>query len=348
MKPVLFPPFAMIIVTKPDATSEQIQHILERIEEWGLKAEVSRGALRTVIGVIGEEDQIREKPIAAIPGIESVTPVLKPYKLVAREFRGGNDSNVKIGNVNIGGNDVVLMSGPCSVENREQITGIAREIQAAGARVLRGGAFKPRTSPYSFQGLGVDGLKLLAEAREATGMPIITEIMDARDLEEIEKYADCLQVGARNMQNFSLLKEVGRSKLPVMLKRGMSATVKDLLMSAEYILAEGNFNVLLCERGIRTFETYSRNTLDLNAVPILKAETHLPVVVDPTHGIGLREHVGAMALAAVAAGADAIMIEVHDSPELAKSDGEQALLPAEFRDLVSRVRKVAEAVGRTV
>ncbi|HEX8310522.1 MAG TPA: 3-deoxy-7-phosphoheptulonate synthase [Chthoniobacteraceae bacterium] len=337
----------MIIVTKPDATPEQVQHILDRIAQWGLKAEVSHGELRTVIGVIGEEDSIREKPIAAIPGVESVTPVLKPYKLVAREFRGGNSSKVKIGDVTIGGRDVVLMSGPCSVETPEQIIGIAREIQSAGARVLRGGAFKPRTSPYSFQGLGVDGLKLLAEAREQTGMPVITEIMDARDLEEIEKYADCLQVGARNMQNFTLLKEVGRSKLPVMLKRGMSATIKDLLMSAEYILSEGNFNVLLCERGIRTFETYSRNTLDLNAVPILKAETHLPVVVDPTHGIGLREHVAAMALAAVAAGADAIMVEVHDSPELAKSDGEQALLPAEYRDLVVRVRKVAEAIGRS-
>jgi 3-deoxy-7-phosphoheptulonate synthase len=338
----------MIIVTKPDATEEQIEHILERIKEWGLRAEVSRGAVRTVIGVIGPEDQIRERPIAAIPGVESATPVLKPYKLVAREFRGGNAGTVKIGEVVLGGPEVVLMSGPCSVENREQITGIAKAIKKAGAKVLRGGAFKPRTSPYSFQGLGVDGLKLLAEAREETGLPVITEIMDTKDLEVIEKYADCLQIGARNMQNFSLLKEVGRSKLPVMLKRGMSATIKDLLMSAEYILSEGNFNVLLCERGIRTFETYTRNTLDLNAVPVLKAETHLPVVVDPTHGIGLREHVLPMALAAVAAGADAIMVEVHNSPELAKSDGEQALLPDEYSDLVGRVRKVAEAVGRTV
>ncbi len=211
---------------------------------------------------------------------------------------------------------------------------------------MRGGAFKPRTSPYAFQGLGVEGLKLLAEARAETGLPVITEIMDTKDLEVIEKYADCLQVGARNMQNFALLKEVGRSKLPVMLKRGMSATIKDLLMSAEYILNEGNFNVLLCERGIRTFETYTRNTLDLNAVPVLKRETHLPVVVDPTHGVGLREHVTAMALAAVAAGADSLMVEVHNSPELAKSDGEQALLPGEFADLVERVRAVAAAVGR--
>jgi len=338
----------MIIVTKPEATEEQKQHIVDRIIEWGLKAEVSRGAIRTVIGVIGAEDLVREKPIAAIPGVESVTPVLKPYKLVSREFRGGNDATVKIGGVSIGGGEIVVMSGPCSVENKDQINSIAKEIQKAGAKILRGGAFKPRTSPYSFQGLGVEGLKLLAEARELTGLPVITEIMDTKDLEVIEQYADCLQVGARNMQNFSLLKEVGRSKLPVMLKRGMSATIKDLLMSAEYILSEGNFNVLLCERGIRTFETYTRNTLDLNAVPVLKAETHLPVVVDPTHGIGLRDHVASMALAAVAAGADAIMVEVHNSPELAKSDGEQALLPNEFADLVARVRKVAEAVGRSL
>ena len=338
----------MIIVTTPDASEEQINHITERIAEWGLKTEISRGALRTVIGVIGPEDNIRERPIAAIPGVESVTPVLKPYKLVAREFRGGNDGQVRIGDVSIGGPEVVLMSGPCSVENHAQITGIARETQKAGARILRGGAFKPRTSPYAFQGLGVEGLRLLAEARRETGMPVITEIMDTKDLEVIEQYADCLQIGARNMQNFSLLKEVGRSRLPVMLKRGMSASIKDLLMSAEYILAEGNFNVILCERGIRTFETWTRNTLDLNAVPVLKAETHLPVVVDPTHGIGLRSHIPAMALAAVAAGADALMIEVHDSPELAKSDGEQALLPHEFAELVARIRKVAEAVGRSL
>ncbi len=255
------PPFRYDYRYKPEATEEQIQHIIDRIKEWGLKAEVSRGAVRVVIGIIGPEDIIREKPLAAIAGVESVTPVLKPYKLVAREFRGTN-SLVKIGNVEVGGKEVVFMSGPCSVENRDQIVSIAKDVKKAGAKILRGGAFKPRTSPYAFQGLGVDGLKLLAEAREATGMPIITEIMDTKDLEVIEKYADCLQIGARNMQNFSLLKEVGRSKLPVMLKRGMSATIKDLLMSAEYILSEGNFNVLLCERGIRTFETYTRNTLD--------------------------------------------------------------------------------------
>ncbi|MEO7933653.1 MAG: 3-deoxy-7-phosphoheptulonate synthase [Chthoniobacterales bacterium] len=337
----------MIIVTKPGATNAEIEHIVERIHDWGLKTEVSHGAQRVVIGVIGAEDIIREKPIAAIPGVESVTPVLKPYKLVAREFRG-TPSKISIGKVVIGGPEIVIMSGPCSVESKSQITEIAQIVKNAGATVLRGGAFKPRTSPYSFQGLGIEGLKLLAEARESSGLPVITEIMDTKDLEAVEQYADCLQVGARNMQNFSLLKEVGRSKLPVMLKRGMSATIKDLLMSAEYILSEGNFNVILCERGIRTFETMTRNTLDLNAVPVLKAETHLPVVVDPTHGVGVREYVPAMALAAVAAGADGLMLEVHNDPEHAKSDGEQALLGHEFAELVMQIRKVAEAVGRSV
>jgi 3-deoxy-7-phosphoheptulonate synthase len=337
----------MIIVTKPDATEDQIAHIVERIQQWGLRSEISRGAVRVVIGVIGPEDVIREKPLAAIPGVESVTPVLKPYKLVAREFRG-TESKVRIGDVVLGDNELVIMSGPCSVESREQIVEVARAVKQAGAKVLRGGAFKPRTSPYSFQGLGVKGLELLAEAREATGLPVITEIMDTKDLEVIERHADCLQIGARNMQNFSLLKEVGRSKLPVMLKRGMSATIKDLLMSAEYILSEGNFNVILCERGIRTFETMTRNTLDLNAVPVLKAETHLPVVVDPTHGVGVLEYIPSMALAAVAAGADGLMIEVHNAPELAKSDGEQCMVPSQFTDLVGRIRDVARAVGRSV
>jgi 3-deoxy-7-phosphoheptulonate synthase len=336
---------AMIIVTRPDATEEQIDHIVARIRSWGLKTEVSRGEMRVVIGVIGPEDKIREKPLGAFPGVESVTPVLKPYKLVSYEFRGRH-SHIQVGNVTVGAHEVVVMAGPCSVESEDQITTIAKSVRKSGAKILRGGAFKPRTSPYSFQGLGKIGLQFLAEARRVTGMPIITEVMDTKDLELVCEYADCLQVGARNMQNFSLLREVGRTNLPVMLKRGMSATIKDLLMSAEYILSEGNFNVLLCERGIRTFENMTRNTLDLNAVPVLKAETHLPVVVDPTHGIGVREFVPAMALAAVASGADSIMIEVHNAPEQAKSDGEQALLPADFADLVARVRSVAIAVGR--
>jgi 3-deoxy-7-phosphoheptulonate synthase len=273
---------------------------------------------------------------------------MKPYKLVAQE-NGSLPPPVSIGDVKIGsGQRVVLISGPCSVESKERLLTIAKAVKKAGARVLRGGAFKPRTSPYSFQGLGEDGLRFLAEARAETGLPIITEIMDTRDLARVESYADCLQVGSRNMQNFALLKEVGRSRLPVMLKRGFSATINDLLLSAEYILNEGNPRVLLCERGIRTFETMTRNTLDLNAVPILKAKTRLPVVVDPTHGIGLREFIPQMALAAVAAGADAVMIEVHDQPEQARSDGEQALRPEVFTDLVRRIRAVAEAIGREV
>jgi 3-deoxy-7-phosphoheptulonate synthase len=337
----------MIIITRPDATEAQIEHIVDSVHRWGLKTEVSRGVLRVVIGVIGPEDKIREKPLGAFPGVESVMPVLKPYKLVSYEFRG-TPSHVKIGPVTVGTPEVVLMAGPCSVESYEQITFIARSVAKAGAKILRGGAFKPRTSPYSFQGLGKVGLQFLHEARELTGMPIITEVMDTKDLELVAAYADCLQIGARNMQNFALLREVGRTNLPVMLKRGMAASIKDLLMSAEYILSEGNFNVLLCERGIRTFETMSRNTLDLNAVPILKAETHLPVVVDPTHGVGVREFVPAMALAGVAAGADALMLEVHHEPERAKSDGEQSLRPHEFEDLVARIRRVAEAVGRSL
>lgn len=337
----------MIIITRPDATEEQIDHIVTRIHRWGLKTEVSRGELRVVIGVIGPEDKIREKPLGAFPGVESVTPVLKPYKLVSYEFRG-RPSHVKVGGVTVGARELVLMAGPCSVESLEQITTIAQAVARAGAKILRGGAFKPRTSPYSFQGLGKVGLHFLQEARQLTGLPVITEVMDTKDLELVTGYADCLQIGARNMHNFSLLREVGRSKLPVMLKRGMAATIKDLLMSAEYILSEGNFNVLLCERGIRTFETMTRNTLDLNAVPVLKAETHLPVVVDPTHGVGVREFIPAMALAAVAAGADALMLEVHNSPEQAKSDGEQSLLPHEFQDVVDRIRKVADAVGRSL
>ena len=336
----------MIIITQPAVTDAQIDHIVARIEEFGLQPQVMRGQSRVVIGVIGPEDLIREKPLAAIPGVEQVVPVMKSYKLVA-QANGTLPPPISIGDVKIGsGQRIALISGPCSVESKEQLLSIAAMVKKAGARVLRGGAFKPRTSPYSFQGLGEDGLRILAEARAETGLPIITEIMDTRDLAMIEKYTDCLQIGSRNMQNFALLKEVGRSRLPVMLKRGFSATIGDLLMSAEYILSEGNPNVILCERGIRTFETMTRNTLDLNAVPILKAKSKLPVVVDPTHGIGLRDYIPQMALAAVAAGADALMIEVHNEPERARSDGEQALRPEVFTDLVRRIRAVAAAVGR--
>jgi 3-deoxy-7-phosphoheptulonate synthase len=336
----------MIIITQPNATEEQIERVVARVREYGLEAQISRGASRVIIGVIGAEARIREKPFAAMPGVEAIVPVETPYKLASYKSRGVA-STVEICGVSVGGESAVaLICGPCSVESREQLLSIARTVKDCGARILRGGAFKPRTSPYSFQGLREDGLRFLADARNETGLPVITEIMDARDLPIVERYADCLQIGARNMHNFSLLKEVGRSHLPVLLKRGFSATINELIMSAEYILSEGNMNVLLCERGIRTFETATRYTLDLNAVPILKAKTHLPVVVDPTHGVGLREFIPQMALAAVAAGADAIMLEVHDTPDLAKSDGEQALVPDMLAKLVPRLRAVANAVGR--
>src|SRR2546425_8268958 len=335
----------MIVITQPNATEEQIQRIITRVREFGLEAQISRGASRVIIGVIGPEALLREKPIAAMAGVEAIVPVLKAYKLAGRDSRGA--SSVAIGNVRLGEHeDVVLICGPCSVESREQIQSIATIVKESGAKILRGGAFKPRTSPYSFQGLREDGLRFLAEARAKSGLPVVTEVMDPRDLSMIEKYADCLQVGTRNMHNFSLLKEVGRSRLPVVLKRGFSATIYDLIMSAEYILNEGNSNVVLCERGIRTFETAARYTLDLRAAPLLKFKTHLPVVVEQTEAIGLRELVHQMSLADLAARTEPIMIEVHDFPELAKSDGDQALTPEVFADLVPRLRAVAAAIGR--
>jgi len=338
----------MIIICKPGATDQQIAHIEEAIRNWGLKTHTSRGVERTIIGVIGPEDVIREKPLGAFPGVASVTPVLKPYKLASFDFTHKR-TVIDVRGVKIGDEKkIVLMSGPCSVESREQILTIAGIVKKAGASVLRGGAFKPRTSPYTFQGLGIEGLKLLAEAREATGLPVITELMDTKDAEAVDKYADIIQIGARNMQNFSLLKEAGRCQKPVMLKRGMAATIKDVLLSAEYILSEGNMNVMLCERGIRTFETYTRNTLDLAAVPALKKESHLPVIVDPTHGAGHRDLIPTMALAAVASGADGIMIEVHNDPEAALSDGEQAMLPEKFEQIVKQMRAVAAAIGKVI
>ena len=336
----------MIIITEPNATEEQIEGVVARVREFGLEAQISRGSSRVIIGVIGPEGRIGQTRLAAMPGVEAIVPMLKPYKLASYESRG-TASTVEICGVSVGGDSAVaLICGPCAVESREQLLSIARTVKDAGARILRGGAFKPRTSPYSFQGLQEEGLRFLADARNETGLPVITEIMDARDLSLVERYADCLQIGTRNMQNFSLLKEVGRSHLPVLLKRGFSATISELIHSAEYILSEGNMNVLLCERGIRTFETATRYTLDLNAVPILKAKTHLPIVVDPTHGVGLRDFIPQMSVAAVAAGADAIMLEVHDSPDAARSDGEQALMPDALEKLVPRLRAVANAVGR--
>ncbi|MFL6595328.1 MAG: 3-deoxy-7-phosphoheptulonate synthase [Chthoniobacterales bacterium] len=337
---------SMIIVTEPTATEEQIEEIVARVQEFGLEAEITREGDRVIVGVSGPTELVRDQRLSAMPGVEAIVPATTHYKLASLERRGVA-SKVDICGVSIGGDAAVaLICGPCSVESREQMLAIARRVKDAGARLLRGGAFKPRTSPYSFQGMQEDGLRILAEARNETGLPVITEIMDARDLPIIERYADCLQIGARNMHNFSLLKEVGRSHLPVLLKRGFSATINELIMSAEYILSGGQEHVLLCERGIRTFETASRYTLDLTAVPILKAKTHLPVVVDPAHAVGLRAFVPQMALAAIAAGADAIMLEVHDAPDLARCDGEQSLVPETLSKLFPRLRAVANAIGR--
>ena len=338
----------MIIVLKPKATKKQIEHLIERIKALGLKPMVSKGTERTIIGVIGSEDVLRVQPLEVIPGVEQVMPVLKPYKLVSREFKPEPTIVDVGGGTTIGGKALVVMAGPCSVENREMLFETARAVRRAGAALLRGGAFKPRTSPYSFQGMGEEGLKLLREAARATGMRVVTELLDTRDIQLVEQYADVIQIGARNMQNFELLKEVGQSRKPVLLKRGLSATITEFLLAAEYILSQGNFNVILCERGIRTFETLTRFTLDLAAVPVIKQLSHLPVVVDPSHGTGSWEYVGPMAKAAVAAGADGLVIEVHPNPETALSDGPQSLLPKKFAALVSDLRKVAHAVGRTL
>jgi 3-deoxy-7-phosphoheptulonate synthase len=338
----------MIIVLKSDVTEDQINHIIDRTAKLGLKAHISRGVERTVIGLIGPEDVLRVTPLEVFPGVEQVIPVLSPYRLVSREFKKEN-SIVKINRgVEFGGRKIPVMAGPCSIETREGILSIAEKVKRAGATVLRGGAFKPRTSPYDFQGLGEEGLKYLAEAGEKFGLATITEVMDPRDVGLVSKYADILQIGARNMQNFSLLNEVGKTRKTVMLKRGISATIKEWLMSAEYILANGNFNVLLCERGIRTFETSVRNTLDINAVPLVKKLSHLPLIVDPSHAAGMWDLVGSGAKAGVAAGCDGLIIEVHENPEEALSDGPQSLKPGKFEALVNDLRKIAAAVSREI
>lgn len=337
----------MIIVLKPGASEKEIKHLLERVEELGLKHMVSRGVERTIVGVIGEEDVLRVQPLEAFPGVEKVMPVLKPYKLVSREFRP-EDSKINIKGIEVGGRKVVVIAGPCSVENKKMLKSIAKEVKQFGALMLRGGAFKPRTSPYAFQGLGEEGLKYLREVGDELDIPIVTEVMDTRDVELGVKYADVIQIGARNMQNFNLLKEVGKIKKAVLLKRGMMATVKELLMSAEYILAQGNFDVILCERGIRTFEDSTRNTLDISAVPVIKRESHLPVFVDPSHATGNWWLVEPVAKAAIAIGADGLIVEVHDEPEKAMSDGVQSLLPQKFKKMMDALKPIAESIGRTV
>ena len=338
----------MIIVLKPDSTAEQLDHLLDRIRELGLRPHISHGERRTIIGVIGDENKLQTQPLSAIPGVEQVLPILKPFKLASREFHL-SDSTIRIGDqVHVGGTHLGMIAGPCAIESYEILDAIAGEVKAAGANILRGGAFKPRTSPYSFQGLGEEGLKILRAVGDKHGLPVVTEVMDPRQVELVDRYADMLQIGARNMQNFDLLREVGLVRKPVLLKRGMSATVKDLLMSAEYILAEGNHSVVLCERGVRSFEDSTRNMLDLSAVPNVKGQSHLPIVVDPSHATGRPDLIPAMARAAVAGGADGVHIEVHVCPEKALSDGPQALLPAQYAALLQDLHRLAEVVGKTI
>jgi 3-deoxy-7-phosphoheptulonate synthase len=335
----------MLVVMKPHATQAEIDAVVERIRSMGLQPHAIPGAQRVAIGITGNKGGLDPGAFETMPGVADAIRVSQPFKLVSREVKE-EDTIIDVGGVKLGGPELVVMAGPCSVESRSQILEAAHAVKAAGAKILRGGAFKPRTSPYEFQGLAEEGLKLLALAREQTGLKVVTEVMDVETLAMVADYADILQIGARNMQNFSLLRRLGEVKKPILLKRGPSATIKEWLMAAEYVVAGGNYQVALCERGIRTFETMTRNTLDLNSVPVLKALTHLPVVVDPSHGIGLRKHVAAMARAGIAAGADAIIVEVHPQPERALSDGHQSLTPTEFEALMKQARVIAGAVGR--
>jgi 3-deoxy-7-phosphoheptulonate synthase len=338
----------MVIVMQAGATQEDVERVISRLKEAGFGVHLSEGTERTIIGALGGDRQaLARQALEALPGVERVVPVLHPYKLVSREFKP-EPTVVKVGDVAIGGTEVVVIAGPCAVESEEQILATARAVKAAGARILRGGAFKPRSSPYSFQGLGEEGLRLLALARAETGLPIVTEALDVRTLETVAEQADMIQIGARNMQNFELLREVGVLKLPVLLKRGLSATIEEWLLAAEYIMREGNDQIVLCERGIRNFDTATRNTLDLAAVPLLHRLSHLPVIVDPSHATGKWHLVAPMSLAAVAAGADGLIIEVHPDPATALSDGPQSLTPERFAELMVRLRPVAQAVERSL
>ena len=340
----------MIIVTSPGTTDAELDHIRARVESLGLRTHTSRGERRTIIGCIGDEARLEEVGLLAMPGVESVTPVLKPYKLAAREF-AAEPTVVRVGGPGgptFGGRSLAVIAGPCSVEAGEMLSETARAVRDAGATLLRGGAYKPRSSPYAFQGLGEAGLEMLAATRAETGLPVVTEVMDTRQVELVAGYADVLQIGARNMQNFALLAEVGETRRPVLLKRGLSATIKELLMAAEYVMARGNGDVILCERGIRTYETATRNTLDVAAIPVLKAETHLPVIVDPSHAGGRASLVAPLSFAAIAAGADGLIVEVHPCPEQALSDGDQSLTFDGFADVMRQLAPFAAAAGRTM
>jgi 3-deoxy-7-phosphoheptulonate synthase len=335
----------MIVVMSHRASDSEIEAVLTRLEKIGFQIHLSRGVERTIIGAIGDRSTVGEISLEAMPGVEKVVPIIQPYKLASRTFQEHN-TVVRVGNLEIGGDTIHVMAGPCAVESREQLMQAAQLVRDAGGTLLRGGAFKPRTSPYSFQGLEEEGLKLLAEAREATGLLIVTEVMDVRTVSMVAQYADILQIGARNMQNFFLLREVAKIDKPVVLKRGPSATVEEWLMAAEYIMSGGNYNVILCERGIRSFETYTRNTLDLTAVPVVKYLSHLPVIVDPSHAIGMWRFVSPMARAAIAAGADGLIVEMHPNPAEALCDGPQSLTPANFASMMEDLKNIANMMGR--
>ena len=338
----------MIVAMQERASEEQIQAVIERLVELGFEVHRSTGKVQTVLGAVGARVDFDIRDVEVMDGVKEVHRISSPYKLVARSFRP-EGTTVKLRNgVSIGGNDVVVMAGPCSVESREQLFTIAEVVAKSGARLLRGGAFKPRSSPYSFQGLGEEGLKLLNEAGDKFGLLVITEVMEISQIPLMEPYVDIYQVGARNMQNFNLLRELGKVRKPVMLKRGIAATIEEMLLSAEYIMAGGNYEVILCERGIRTFETYTRNTLDISAIPIVHKLSHLPIAADPSHGTGRRDKVSPMARAAVAAGADAVIVEVHHQPDKALSDGAQSLYPEQFAKLMDELRMIAPAVGRKI
>jgi len=335
----------MIIVMNGKTDDADVEKVIKKLHEMGHKVHISRGERRIILGVIGDVENLASVPFYAFNGVEEIIRILKPYKLASREFKDF-DTIIKVKDITIGGKEVIVMAGPCVVENEKQIFETARYVKASGAKILRGGAFKPRTSPYSFQGLGEEGLKLLAQAGEETGLAVVTEVMSVNQIDLVAEYTDIFQVGARNMQNFVLLKELGKLKKPILLKRGMSATMEELLLSAEYILTQGNYEVILCERGIRTFENYTRNTLDLSAVPALKRLSHLPVIVDPSHATGRWRLVSPMAKAAIAAGADGLLIEVHPEPKSSLSDGAQTLRFDTFTQLMKEIRPIIQAVGR--
>ena len=337
----------MIIVLKGTVTDDELNKIIEAVKKYGYSAEIVKGESKTIIGAVGDqkEKQQHMNLIGQLPGVEAVVPILQAHKLGSREFKY-DDSSFPVGNTIVGGEKITIIAGPCSVESEEQIIEIAKTVKASGATILRGGAFKPRTSPYTFQGMGVEGLKLLRKAGDLVNLPIVTEVLDLKNLDIISEYTDMIQIGARNCQNYALLKAVGKKKKPVLLKRGMSTSIYEFLLCAEYLLAEGNMSVALCERGIRTFETATRNTFDINAIPVLKEKTHLPVIADPAHGTGYWQYVSPIAYAAIAAGADGLMVEVHNKPEIALSDGGQSLKPKKFQIMIDQSRIIAKAIGK--